>query len=403
MPADGRNNVEDLASPLLNPGQARSASVFSPYGPKQVVEVQPGKEEVSSSCLTGLIGSPTSDDDSDSEVLFVIKSSVYINFVLMICKLYAFLISGSLAVLASLVDSIIDLLGQGALMWTSSLANQRGHEEYPVGRGRLEPVGVMICAVVMGMASMEVISTSSMRLVKYWDRNDAPGVALTESTAALLLGIVLLKAGLYVWCSAVSRRHPSNEGVKAIAQDNLNDTISNIAALIAPEMIYFGYDFWVCDPLAGILISVYIIYTWLVTGYEQVEMIVGKRADPEFLQKVQSIAEAHDPKMQLDQLSAYHFGPKYLVELEVVMPESTTLRESHDCGIMLQHKIENLEECERCFVHIDYQLRLHDDHDPEVPIDAKLYGGPCRTSPRAEDVAALAAQRSRDLLNAGKV
>ncbi|CAK9055701.1 unnamed protein product [Durusdinium trenchii] len=74
--------------------------------------------------------------------------------------------------------------------------------------------------------------------------------------------------------------------------------------------------------------------------------------------------------------------------------QSTTLRDSHDCGILLQHKIEMLEEVERCFVHIDYQMRLHDDHDPEVPIDAKLYGGPCRSSPRAEG-AKLAFQRTR--------
>ena len=42
------------------------------------------------------------------------------------------------------------------------------------------------------------------------------------------------------------------------------------------------------------------------------------------------------------------------------------LRDSHDCGIMLQHKIESLPEVERCFVHIDYQQREVDDHDPKV-------------------------------------
>merc|ERR1719188_709508 len=115
-------------------------------------------------------------------------------------------------------------------------------------------------------------------------------------------------------------------------------------------------------------------------------MIVGKKADPEFLRKIQDLAEAHHPRMQLDQLNAYHFGPKYLVELEVVMPESTTLRESHDVGILLQHKIEGLEDVERCFVHIDYQLRVHDDHDPEVPIEEKLYGGPSGPTPRAESL-----------------
>ncbi|CAK8991229.1 Hypothetical protein SCF082_LOCUS2569 [Durusdinium trenchii] len=42
------------------------------------------------------------------------------------------------------------------------------------------------------------------------------------------------------------------------------------------------------------------------------------------------------------------------------------------------------------------RMRLHDDHDPEVPIDAKLYGGPCRSSPRAEG-AKLAFQRSGEM------
>ncbi|CAE7622798.1 MTP4 [Symbiodinium sp. CCMP2592] len=380
---DGR---DDLASLVDSTGTGSiSATVFSPDGHVKKVSVQCGNDQ-SGSCFTAMLGS-TSNSVS-SEVMLVIQSSVWINFVLMLCKLYTFLVSGSLAVLASLVDSIIDLLGQGALMLTSFLARQSGREEYPVGRGRLEPVGVMICALVMGMASVQVISQSSMKLIKYWDRDDAPATALTEGGVVLLVCIVVLKVGLWYWCSSVAKRNTGVDGVdavKAIAQDNMNDVISNIAALIAPEMIVLGYQFWVIDPLAGIGISVYIIYTWLLTGYEQIEMIVGKKADPDFLQKVFGIVEIHDRRMQLDQLSAYHFGPKYLVELEVVMPESTTLRDSHDCGILLQHKIETLEEVERCFVHIDYQMRLHDDHDPEVPIDAKLYGGPCGTSPRSRN------------------
>lgn len=392
---DTRN---DLTTPLYSPGTSISATVFSPNHPPKKVEVHADQQD--GSCLQAIIAR-SSTPSGDSEVMLVIRSSVWINFILMLCKLYTFLISGSLAVLASLVDSIIDLLGQGALMFTSALAQKgRGeHEEYPVGRGRLEPVGVMICAVVMGMASMEVISQSTVRLVNYWDRPDAPEVALTVTAALLLIGVIFLKAGLWQWCKGVYERNPQ-DAVKAIAQDNLNDVISNIAALLAPEMILLGHQFWLVDPLAGIGISIYIIYTWLVTGFEQVEMIVGKRADPDFLQKVYNIVEGHDTRMQMDQLNAYHFGPKYLVELEVVMPESTTLRESHDCGILLQHKIETLEEVERCFVHIDYQMRLHDDHDPEVPIDAKLYGGPRRSSPRAEGARFGFHTRSGDLKGA---
>jgi hypothetical protein len=59
------------------------------------------------------------------------------------------------------------------------------------------------------------------------------------------------------------------------------------------------------------------------------------------------------------------------VELEIVMQPDTPLRESHDVGITLQHKIERLEEVDRCFVHVDYQYRDVDDHDPSTPLEYK--------------------------------
>ena len=36
-----------------------------------------------------------------------------------------------------------------------------------------------------------------------------------------------------------------------------------------------------------------------------------------------------------------------------------------------QHKLERLEEVERAFVHIDYQIRDVDDHDPRTPVARK--------------------------------
>jgi len=372
-PSDG------LEQPLMS--ARKPVQVYSPYG-KEVVNTQRDGRCLSPACLSGVFNGGAAVSPAQSEIMLVIRASFWINFFLFLAKMYTYLVTHSYAVLASLVDSTIDLLGQGVLMWTKKLAASRGNE-YPIGRERLEPVGVMLCAVVMGLASVEVISTSSMTLWKHWGKDDPPIPSLSNFTIAMLVFIVLLKAALMIWCWRVERKYPNNsDSVKAIGQDNQNDVISNIAAILAPAAAIANTDLWSVDPIAGVLISVYIIYTWVSTGYEQVEMLVGKRADPEFLSKIQSLAEAHHAKMQLDQVCAYHFGPRYLVEIEVVMPENTTLRDSHDAGITLQHEVENLEDVERCFVHIDYQLRQHDDHDPEVPIEAKLYGGPRPGSPR---------------------
>ena len=50
------------------------------------------------------------------------------------------------------------------------------------------------------------------------------------------------------------------------------------------------------------------------------------------------------------------------------------LRESHDTGLLLQHKIEALPAVERCFVHVDYEYREGiDDHSRETPVSAKIH------------------------------
>ena len=80
--------------------------------------------------------------------------------------------------------------------------------------------------------------------------------------------------------------------------------------------------------------------------------------------------------MQLDTVRAYHFGPRFLVEIECVMAPETPLNTSHDLGIILQHKVEKIDCVERCFVHIDYSYRDFDDHDPEIPLTYKVSNSP---------------------------
>ena len=168
----------------------------------------------------------------------------------------------------------------------------------------------------------------------------------------------------------------------------ISQVLSNSAALVAAVATQLHESLWLADPCGAILISVYIIYSWALTGMEQLDLVIGKVADPDFLDLVREMSETHDPAATLDQIRAYHFGPRFLVEIEIVMQPETPLRESHDVGIVLQHKIERLEQVERCFVHVDYQERDVDDHDIEVPlayktVEARTLPPPTHTSPKA--------------------
>ena len=71
----------------------------------------------------------------------------------------------------------------------------------------------------------------------------------------------------------------------------------------------------------------------------------GRAAPPGFVRRLTHIAFNHDERIvKVDTVRAYHFGPRFLVEVEIVMQPDTPLHESHDVGIMLQHKIERLDQ-----------------------------------------------------------
>ena len=297
-----------------------------------------------------------------------LRVSVVVNIAISIIKIVAVVISGSLAVTATLVDSVLDVVSQFILFYTDSASRQRDSALFPAGRTRLAPLGIFICAVIMGMASMEVIRESMVKLSEMWMNDtqfsESPSIVVNRVVIWAMGLSFFAKFGLYVYCTRVCSA-TGNDSVKAVALDHLNDILSIAAATLAAVTSFYSTSLGWVDPLSAIAISVYIIGEWWETAQEQANMLVGRAADDDFLQEVRAMGDAHHPEMKVDIIRAYHFGPKYLVELEVVLPPTMTLEMTHDIGMQLQHRIEAFDQVERAFVHIDYQARDYDEHNED--------------------------------------
>jgi divalent metal cation (Fe/Co/Zn/Cd) transporter len=82
-----------------------------------------------------------------------------VNIVLLVAKIYAFIITRSKVVAASLADSGVDILSQAVLALSQHYMYIQ-HDAYPVGRHRLESLGVIACSCIMSIAAIEVIQSS---------------------------------------------------------------------------------------------------------------------------------------------------------------------------------------------------------------------------------------------------
>lgn len=124
--------------------------------------------------------------------------------------------------------------------------------------------------------------------------------------------------------------------------------------LLSLRYIFTGIHFCILD------LSPHIGHMCWFHLADQIKMLTGYTASPEFLSKITWICMNHHPKIkQVETVRAFHFGNNFLVEVDVVLPEKLTLKKAHDIGEPLQQKLERLPDVERAFVHLDYEVGHH--------------------------------------------
>ncbi|RDL40125.1 Uncharacterized protein BP5553_00104 [Venustampulla echinocandica] len=160
------------------------------------------------------------------KVKFAVNASFVCNFFLFIIQLYAAVSTGSLSLFATAADAFMDLVSSCVMLVTSRLAAKANVQKFPVGRKRVETVGIILFCALMTTVSAQLII------------------------------------------------------------DHRNDIAVNVFGLI---MSIVGTRFvktWYLDPTGAICIACLILYSWASTAFEHMWYLVGKSAPQDFLNKL---------------------------------------------------------------------------------------------------------------------
>ena len=307
------------------------------------------------------------DNRLQRKVKFAIYLSLGANVVLLGAKLAIYVATLSNSIMASLADSVVDILSQ-AVIALAEYHTKYEDPRYPIGKTRLETIGVIVSAGIMSVCSIEVIQRSVKVLLDGLVDHKPTYIHLDVVAYAVLGVATSSKILLYLFCASMKDK---SGAALALAEDHMNDILSNCMALVTAAIASNIPKVWWVDSAGGAAISLYIIVRWYLVAKEHVDKLVGKGADESFIQTITEMAHNHHKLLLPDEIRAYFFGQKYFVELEVILPSNMSVQMSHDIGLALQHKIEALEEVERAFVHIDYQNRDTPEHKVERELSTR--------------------------------
>ena len=276
------------------------------------------------------------EDEADSQST-VVKVAIYVNLVantiLLILKIIVVALSSSVSLLASLVDAALDFLSTAIVWITTRLISRSNQYAYPIGRRKLEPIGVLVFSVIMMTSFVQVGLEGFSKL----NGPDHSIVQLTIPAIAIMAATVVIKGLCWLWC-----RFIKNSSVQALAQDAVTDVVFNIFSIIFPLVGFYAKIWWL-DALGGILLSVWVIFNWAQTSSTHIRNLTGAAATADERNTLLYLTMRFAKTIQKIQgLQAYHSGDKLMVEVDIVLDENTNLRDSHDLGESLQYVLESV-------------------------------------------------------------
>ncbi|CDU24371.1 related to cation diffusion facilitator 10 [Sporisorium scitamineum] len=301
-------------------------------------------------------------EETSRSVQFAININLVINILLLAGKGVAVLSSNSVSLIASFVDSALDLLSTIIIFATSKAIAYRSWRtiyKYPVGKQRLEPLGVVIFSVLMIASFVQVFIESAGRLreVLLTGEQDPESAAnLSFIGVAFMLATIGIKTVMWLLY-----RSSKSSGVRAVAQDAENDVVFNIASLIFP-IVGSKLGWPALDPIGGVVLSVYIIYEWIETLWETVSKLSGAVASATEISKCLYCVVRFNSVNSVSAFELFHSGDNLIVEADIVLPHSISLKESHDLGEIITYCTENITGVERSYIHLDYNPKGQAGH-----------------------------------------
>ena len=284
---------------------------------------------------------------------FATYASVAAAAVLIAAKLVAWSLTGSVAVLSTLVDSLLDLLASLVTLFAVRQALTPADREHRFGHGKAEPLAAVAQSAFIAGSSVLLLFEAGNRLV-----NPQP-VTRAEIGIGVTLFAILVTLALVGFQRWVVRRSRS----VAIAADSLHysgDLLTNLAVIAALVLTqYFGWAY--ADPIFGGGVAVYILYNAYLILRDALDMLMDRELPEAERRRIRKIVAAHPEVRDLHDLRTRQAGQTCFIQFHLELDGAMTLRRAHDIADDVERALAKAYPGAEIIVH-EYPEGLAEEH-----------------------------------------
>lgn len=297
-------------------------------------------------------GVPLKDDAMDRSRRKMIAASVSVvtAISLALLKLVVGFTTGSMAVLASAVDSLLDILMSGINFFAIRQAEQPADESHPFGHGKYETLATMIQALVISASGGWIIVESLQRLSR--------GVVLQQVSG----GIVVLAISALVswWVTRYLRRVSLAVDSSALQADSLHfamDVYTNLVLMLGLVLLNWFNVPWL-DPLLSLLVGLYILFEAFKLVRRSLGDVLDEELPVQVREQILGLIDQHKGDLlDIHNLRTRRAGSQKIMDFHLTVCKHLSVEQAHDLSDHLEQRIQqeiagadvtiHIEPCQR--------------------------------------------------------
>ena len=249
---------------------------------------------------------------------------------LIVAKLIAWYVTGSVGLLASLVDSVMDSIASLINLFAIRYSLQPADAEHRFGHGKAEPLaGLAQAAFIAGSAIFLIFhAIDRLRLAQPLEH---VGIGVGVMVLAIVLTLMLLAVQRYVI------RKTDSTAIRADSLHYATDLLTNVSILLALYLTTLGWT-W-ADPVFAIAVAIYIFYSAFNIGHDAFQQLMDRELPADILQKIQETAMSHPEVTGTHEMRTRQAGHTRFVQLHLELDEDMSLKRAHEIADEVEMEI----------------------------------------------------------------
>jgi len=273
------------------------------------------------------------------------RAAVLVAFVMILAKGWAYTQSGSVSLLGSLLDSVMDILASLINLLAVTFALQPADDDHRFGHGKAEAIAGMVQAMVIFLSSLLLLSEAVQKII-----NPSPVTHAEDGILVIILSIML------TWGLVLYQRHVIQKTKSvAISADYLHyagDILMNAGVLVA--LFLSGYmSIPYIDPVIGILVAAYLMYNVWQIARISFDILMDREMDEQERQDIIKLIRSHPETRGIHDMKTRKSGLNNFVQFHLELDNQISLMDAHHISDEVEARIVAKYPDTEVLIHAD--------------------------------------------------